>query len=158
MLNCQYGPSGPGQRLQRLQRVRLMQLVRLTCLALAVGLLDGCAAVMPAVERPASTARTAPPDAPLARLARDAGVAAGQSGVYPLPQASFALDARLASIANARDSLDLQYYVIADDGIGHLILRGLRDAAQRGVRVRLLLDDLHTTGMDRLLLGLAASR
>ena len=108
---------------------------------------------MPVVERPVSMARTAPADTPLATLARNAGIAAGQSGAYPLPQASFALDARLALIANARDSFDLQYDVIADDDIGHLILR---DAARRGVRVRLLLDDLHTTGMDRLLLGLAA--
>ena len=111
---------------------------------------------MPVVERPVSMARTAPADTPLATLARNAGIAAGQSGAYPLPQASFALDARLALIAGARDSLDLQCYEIADDGIGHLILRSLRDAARRGVRVRLLLDDLNTTGMDRLPLGLAA--
>ena len=119
-------------------------------------MLPCCAAALPVVERPASTVRTAPPDAPLATLAHDTGIAASQSGVYPLPQASFALDARLALIAAARDSLDLQYRVIAHDSIGHLILRGLRDAAQRGVRVCLLLDDLHTTGMGRLLPGLAA--
>ena len=153
MLNRRYGPAGP---VQMVRLLRLVRLVRPICLALAVGLLAGCAAGLPAVERPASMARAASPDAPLATLARDAGIAAGQSGVYPLPQASFALDARLALIANAHDSLDLQCYVIADDGINHLILRGLRDAAQRGVRVRLLIDDLHTTGMDRLLLGLAA--
>ena len=111
---------------------------------------------MPVVERPVSMARTAPADTPLATLARNAGIAAGQSGAYPLPQASFALDARLALIANTRDSLDLQYDEIADHNIGHLILHGLRDAARRGVRVRPLLDDLHTTGMDRPLLGLAA--
>ena len=46
--------------------------------------------------------------------------------------------------------------MIADDGIGHVLLRGPRDAAQRGLRVRLLIDDLHTTGMDPLLLVLAA--
>ena len=120
------------------------------------GLLAGCASTLPAGERPHSTAWVASSDAPLAMVAQDAGIAAGQSGVFPLPQAAFALDARLALIANARVSLDLQYYVIANDGIGHIILRGLRDAAQRGVRVRLLIDDLHTTGMDRLLLGLAA--
>ena len=147
MLNRRYGPDG---LLRRVRRVRLFYL------ALAVGLLAGCASGMPVVERPLSMARAAPADTPLATLARDAGIAVGESGAYPLPQASFALDARLALIADARDSLDLQCYVIADDGIGHLILRGLRDAARRGVRVRLLLDDLHTTGMDRLLLGLAA--
>ena len=147
MLSQLLGPAG---------LTRLVRPLRLVSLALVVGLLAGCAASLPLVERPASMARTAPPDAALARLARDAGIAADQSGVYPLPQATFALDARLALVAYARDSFDLQYYVIADEGIGHLILRGLRDAARRGVRVRRLLDDLHTTGMDRLLLGLAA--
>ncbi len=147
MLNQLLGPAG---------LTRLVRPLRLFSLALVVGLLAGCAASLPLVERPASMARTAPPDAALARLARDAGIAADQSGVYPLPQATFALDARLALVAYARESFDLQYHVIADEGIGHLILRGLRDAARRGVRVRLLLDDLHTTGMDRLLLGLAA--
>ena len=133
-----------------------MRSLRWLCLGLLVSLFAGCASVLPAVERPHSTAMVAAPDTPLAAVARDAGIAPEKSGVYPLPQAAFALDARLALIANARVSLDLQYYVIADDGIGHMILRGLRDAAQRGVRVRLLIDDLHTTGMDPLLLGLAA--
>jgi phosphatidylserine/phosphatidylglycerophosphate/cardiolipin synthase-like enzyme len=36
------------------------------------------------------------------------------------------------------------------------MLRARRDAARRGVRVRVLLDDLYTTGLDPLLLGLAA--
>jgi len=130
--------------------------LRLLLSGLLAGLLAGCGSLLPAVERPHSAARVAAPDTPLAAVARDAGIPAEKSGVYPLPQAAFALDARLALIANARVSLDLQYYVIADDGIGHMILRGLRDAAQRGVRVRLLIDDLHTTGMDTLLLGLAA--
>ena len=37
-----------------------------------------------------------------------------------------------------------------------MLLRALRDAAERGVRVRLLVDDLYTAGNDPLLLGLAA--
>lgn len=40
--------------------------------------------------------------------------------------------------------------------VGHLVLRELRDAAARGVRVRLLVDDLYTQGLDPLLLGLQA--
>jgi len=67
-----------------------------------------------------------------------------------------ALDARLTLIKRAQSSLDLQYYLLGNDEVGHLVLRELRDAANRGVRVRLLLDDFYTTGMDRLLLGLAA--
>ena len=47
-------------------------------------------------------------------------------------------------------------YHIQDDETGRIFLRVLRDAAERGVRVRLLLDDLYTSGHDELLLGLAA--
>nr|WP_246312360.1 phospholipase D family protein [Aquabacterium terrae] len=72
----------------------------------------------------------------------------------PLP--NDALAARLALIAQARRSIDLQTYIVADDTTGRLVLRALRDAAARGVRVRVLLDDLYTTGLDDLLLGFAA--
>ena len=73
-----------------------------------------------------------------------------------MPEAHVALDARLTLIRKAQSSLDLQYYLVGDDEIGHLLLRELRDAAQRGVRVRLLVDDFYTQGTDRLLQGLAA--
>ena len=142
-------PRAPGPWLRR-------PLATLT-LALIVALLSGCAGVLPQVERMPSKALVAPPDAPLAALAREAAIPADNSGVWPLLQASFALDARLAMIENARSSLDLQYYLIADDSTGRPILRALRNAAARGVRVRLLVDDLYTADLDRLLLGLAAT-
>ncbi len=50
----------------------------------------------------------------------------------------------------------MQYYVIADDAAGRQFLRALRDAALRGVRVRLLVDDLHSGDVAELLAGLAA--
>jgi len=131
--------------------------LRLVIAALLVALLSGCAGVLPQVERTPSTALVAAPDAPLAELARHANIPPGQSGVWPLLQGSYALDARLAMIENARRSLDLQYYLLADDSTGRPILRALRDAAARGVRVRLLVDDLYTIDLDRLLLGLAAT-
>jgi putative cardiolipin synthase len=56
----------------------------------------------------------------------------------------------------AEKSIDAQYYQIADDLSGRQFLRGLADAAARGVRVRLLVDDLHAAGQDALLAGLAA--
>jgi putative cardiolipin synthase len=80
----------------------------------------------------------------------------GPSAVRPMPQAGFALDARLELIRRAQASLDVQSYQLGDDKTGRLILRELRDAARRGVRVRLLLDDFYTAGLDGLLLGLAA--
>ena len=122
-----------------------------------VASLSGCAGVLPQVVRVPSTALAAPPAAPLAAAVRAAGLPAGESGVWPLLQASYALDARLAMIEHARSSLDLQYYLIADDSTGRPLLRALRDAAARGVRVRLLVDDLYTVDLDRLLLGLAAA-
>ncbi len=125
--------------------------------ALCFALLSGCAGVLPQVERTPSHALVADADAPLAAAARAANLPPGQSGVWPLLQGSYALDARLAMIEHARRSLDLQYYLIANDSSGRPLLRALRDAAARGVRVRLLLDDLYTVDLDRLLLGLAAT-
>ena len=128
----------------------------IAAVALVATLMAGCAGVLPQVERTPATTLVGAADAPLVGVAREAGVTPGYSGVWPLLQAGYALDARLALIENARASLDLQYYLIGDDSIGRLILREVRDAALRGVRVRLLLDDLDTTDMDPLLLGLAA--
>ncbi|MBU3068877.1 phospholipase D family protein [Aestuariicella sp. G3-2] len=77
----------------------------------------------------------------------------GQSGVYPLVSGKDALDARLALIAAAEKTLDLQYYIWHRDQTGKLLSSCLLDAADRGVRVRLLLDDVGSPiGDERLLL------
>lgn len=51
---------------------------------------------------------------------------------------------RLALIDTARHSLDLQYYVWWGDESGELLMKRVINAADRGVRVRLILDDLST--------------
>ncbi|WP_088280662.1 phospholipase D family protein [Ideonella sp. A 288] len=135
---------------------RVGRLLRLAAAGLVALALAGCAGLPPAVPQAPSTTLTAPADAPLAQVANDAGVPPGLSGCQPLAQPAYALDARLQLIRQARTSIDLQTYVLSDDGVGRLVLRELRDAARRGVRVRLLLDDFHTEGMDDVLLGLAA--
>lgn len=56
----------------------------------------------------------------------------------------------------AEASLDVQYYNFEGDEAGRMFLRALRDAALRGVRVRLLIDDLHTGGLDPLFLSFLA--
>ncbi len=122
-----------------------------------VALLTGCAAALPQVMRVPSLARVAAAETPLVDAARAANIAPGESGVWPLMQGRFALDARLAMIENAHDSIDLQYYLIGNDSTGRPTLRALRDAAQRGVRVRLLVDDLYTGDLSNLLAGLAAT-
>ncbi|WP_345816340.1 phospholipase D family protein [Paraburkholderia sp. PREW-6R] len=65
----------------------------------------------------------------------------GLSGVYPLdnPRAAFA--ARVFLARAAQRTLDVQYYIWHDDLTGTLLLEQLHEAADRGVRVRLLLDD-----------------
>jgi putative cardiolipin synthase len=50
----------------------------------------------------------------------------------------------------------VQYYLIQNDRTGRLLMRTLRDAASRGVRIRLLVDDLYTAGADPMFRGLAA--
>jgi cardiolipin synthase C len=77
------------------------------------------------------------------------------SGLRLLPDAQQAFELRLALVRAAQASLDLQYYVVAGDGCGAQLLSELARAAQRGVRVRLLIDDLHAAASDAALLGLA---
>jgi cardiolipin synthase C len=119
----------------------------------------GCASLPqepPHAAREASVALPVSPDTPLGALAAQAAAHGGRSGFRALPQADFALDARVELLRRSQTSIDVQVYLIGDDATGHALLRGLRDAGARGVRVRLLVDDAHTIGLDPLLLGLAA--
>lgn len=94
------------------------------------------------------------PPAPAPRMPD--GSAQGLSGFRLLPLGPHALDVRLQLVRRAEASLDLQYYHFAADSTGRALMRALRDAAERGVRVRVLIDDLYTGGADALWLGLAA--
>ena len=79
------------------------------------------------------------------------------TGFRLMPSGDFALSARLELAKRAERTLDLQYYHLENDEVGRTVLRALRDAALRGVRVRLLIDDLYTSGEDELLLAFAAT-
>ena len=81
---------------------------------------------------------------------------AGADGFRLMPLGVYSLDARIQLARRARYSLDVQYYLIQNDRTGRLLMRNLRDAALRGVRVRLLVDDLYTVGGDPMFRGLAA--
>lgn len=78
----------------------------------------------------------------------------GLSGVIPLAEGQGALTARLQLAEGAERSIDAMYYIWHDDESGILLLNRLREAAARGVRVRLLLDDNGITGMDDMLAAL----
>jgi cardiolipin synthase C len=131
----------------------------LGALALAVlGLVAGCAVLPSGVQRPASDAIIDVAGTELARAALRATPDDQRhlSGLHLLPNGPEAFAARVELARRAQKTLDVQYYVIAPDQTGRQFLRELRDAAVRGVRVRLLIDDLHVSEQDDLLSGLAA--
>lgn len=72
-----------------------------------------------------------------------------QTGLYLLPNGMDALVTRLVAIEAAEKSIDFQYYIFKDDSVGRLFLGKLLEAADRGVKVRILVDDLAKTWKDR---------
>ncbi|MBX3586028.1 MAG: phospholipase D family protein [Ramlibacter sp.] len=131
----------------------------LTGLALVVvGLLTGCASLPSDVQRPVSNALATPGSTLLGQWvsARKAAARArSDSAFFLLDSEDLAFNARVALIDGAQKTLDLQYYAIHADSSTEILLEHLRQAARRGVRVRLLLDDLNTVGRDAQVLRLA---
>jgi putative cardiolipin synthase len=123
-------------------------------MALLAAVLQGCA--LPPLEGRTESRALAPADAAATALGRaltpQAHAHPGESGILPLadPLASFA--ARVLLVRAAERTLDVQYYIWRDDTTGNLLLDALREAADRGVRVRLLLDD-NGVAMDSKLLA-----
>ncbi len=78
----------------------------------------------------------------------------GEDGLMLLTSSLSAFEARLESARAAGRSLDLQYYYWKNDLTGRLLIAEVLAAANRGVRVRLLLDDINSFGFDASLLAL----
>ncbi|CAN7432114.1 MULTISPECIES: phospholipase D family protein [unclassified Variovorax] len=132
--------------------------IRLGLVLMAVLLLaSGCAMLPAEFERTPSKAMPLSTGTVLGRIAKASQPDADLSGFRLMPSGDFALNTRLELARRAERTLDVQYYQIDNDETGRYLLRTLRDAAQRGVRVRLLMDDLYTAGEDELLLALAAT-
>jgi cardiolipin synthase C len=119
-------------------------------------LASGCVSLPRDVQRTPSQAVPASAETELGRIALASTQDPALSGFRLMSWSEQSFATRLALAARAQRTLDLQYYVFDDDGTGRALMRALRDAAARGVRVRVLLDDLYTGGNDPLLLGLAA--
>ena len=71
------------------------------------------------------------------------------SGFRLLDSSFDGLSARLALIDSAVSSLDIQTYLWYPDNSGRLVLERAVEAAERGVHVRMLVDDLLTIGLDQ---------
>ena len=78
----------------------------------------------------------------------------GYSGLHALPDGRDALAARLVLADAAECSLDVQYFIWSKDMVGRVLLERLLRAADRGVKVRMLLDDYGTAPSDAVLLAI----
>ena len=82
----------------------------------------------------------------------------GLCGIHPLRDGRDAFAARVRLARVAERTLDVQYYIWRNDMTSTLLTDALRSAADRGVRVRLLLDDNNTSGLDPILAALDSHR
>jgi cardiolipin synthase C len=117
--------------------------------ASAVLLLAGCVGLPQHVQKYPSEALGRPETTRLGRIVEDAHRGRHLSGIRLLASGDEALASLIALADRAERTLDIQYYLIHQDDSARLLLHHLRLAADRGVRVRVLVDDLNTAGEDR---------
>ena len=119
--------------------------------------LAGCAGLPQHVKKIPSEALQSPQNTELGRIVQrsEDGNARTLSGVRLLASGEGALDSLIALADHAERTIDLQYYIIRHDESAQDLLNHVRSAADRGVRVRVLVDDLNTAGEDRHFLHLS---
>ena len=129
--------------------IRLLQGVPALLMLALAPLITGCVS-LPSLE--GRTETSALLDTQGTRLGRSlaplAAANPGKSGIHALAEPHDAFAARALLAAAAERSLDVQYYIWHGDQTGYLLFEALWQAAERGVRVRLLLDDNSTRGLD----------
>ena len=132
----------------------MMNLLRQSYLIVILATLCGCATVDFNYPKTISRAPIDTDDTYIGRhLEGLAKKHPGKSGFYPIVDGIDSLAARLLLAKKAERTIDAQYYLIIDDVTGYAFIDSLLRAADRGVRVRLLLDDFLTMGYD---VGMAA--
>jgi putative cardiolipin synthase len=145
----------PMRRLARARAVDPIASVRVGIAAAAIvfaGVLGGCAGVPPLPDRPASHALPPSTESQLGRnVAAMTQQQPGRSGLVAVDDGRAAFGVRIALTRIARRSIDIQTFVWHGDAAGTLLFDELLNAAERGVRVRLLLDDMNTAGIDATL-------
>jgi putative cardiolipin synthase len=127
-------------------------------LGFALALLAACSTLPPAtsLNRPETHALADPQATPLGKaLAPLEAAHPGQTGFRLLTDGTDALKMRVALARAATKTLDLQYYIASEDTTGRLLLAAALYAADRGVRVRMLVDDLNFHDSKRLMAALS---
>ena len=120
--------------------------------------LSGCASLPSVVDRPVSSALANPLTTRLGQLVQARAAQAGthnDSGFALVGNAELAFTSRMTLIKAAQKTLDIQYYAIFADDTTERLFDALREAAGRGVRIRILLDDFNTSGDNAQVLKLA---
>jgi cardiolipin synthase C len=123
-------------------------------LAVAVLLLSGCASLPPHVETHSEALRDPQTTSLGLIIAAETG-GKNLSGFRLLTSGEEALGDLIALADHAERTLDIQYYIIQQDDSARILLHHVRLAADRGVRVRVLVDDLNTAGEDRRFMHLS---
>lgn len=120
-------------------------------LAVALTGLSACSTLPKSPDKPVTMGRPPVSHGLLAETSRAVLANAGEneSAFLLINHNTDALRWRLALIDHAQDSIDLQVFIWSDDVSGRLIWRRLYAASQRGVRIRLLLDDMPKDWSDR---------
>ena len=120
--------------------------------------MTGCASLPGQVDRPVSTALANPMETRLGQLVQVRAARAGthnDSGFALVGNAELAFTSRMTLIKAAQKTLDIQYYAIFADNTTERMFEALREAAGRGVRIRILLDDFNASGKNAQVLKLA---
>ncbi|MDH4047246.1 MAG: phospholipase D family protein [Gammaproteobacteria bacterium] len=120
---------------------------------IAIMAVTGCASVPLDFPKTATSALSNTGDTPIARSSVTWRAAdPGRNGFYPLVQGLDAFGARLVLMDRAERSIDAQYFLMKPDAAGLVFAGKLMQAADRGVRVRFLLDDIFTSVDDEALM------
>jgi len=140
---------------------RLLMLLCVLTLLPGTFCLTGCASLPNDVQRPVSTALADNTGTRLGKaVATRAAVAKtrNDSAFALVGSAELAFTSRMTLIKAAEKTLDLQYYAIHADDTTERLFEALREAAARGVRVRILLDDFNTAGDNAQILKFAFNK
>ncbi len=126
---------------------------KISAILVITGLLAGCATVSFEQPKSFSTAIINTENTVLGKFAaRETAQHDGRSGFYPLNKGMDALGVRLRLAERAEKSIDMQYFLMKLDTAGAVMANALLKSADRGVRIRFLLDDVFTSVPDRTFL------
>jgi cardiolipin synthase C len=136
---------------QYADRAGFVRSIMLTCTLALVAMLSGC--TLPVLDGRTVSSAVSPEETRSTVLgqaaARVVPIHDGHSGIHPLADARHAFAARVLLTRNAERTLDVQYYIWRKDITGVLLLHEMQKAANRGVRVRLLLRQRPTPNSPR---------